>query len=196
MNDTNFVMCKYIRTKQGSHPLTGITQFVNPLPDVKMRRSGRFWVMDYGYRTEGETFLVHEMDRAAQPGWFNLVALPQAQRVVRLPQRPPRRPPVPPKPVWQEVTKPELIPEPIPEADVFDLQLLPGVTAEIAERLSGAGYVDADTIKSGGKAGLEAIKGIGEAKAAMILNAVQPVPAKVGTDVIAELEALLGVSAQ
>jgi len=145
------------------------------------------------------------LDKDAQPSWFSEIAPPQAQRVVKLPKRKPRRAPSAPMPVWEDTgpTAPHpladmepLVPNIDEQTDGdmnkngFDLQLLPGVTDTIAEKMKTLGLDSADAINSAGIDGLTKIKGIGPAKADTILQALQP-QTQPEIDILKEMERLL-----
>ena len=158
MSDESFVLIEYMPARGGSHGVVGLTTFSSKQTD-NMRRVSGGWVFDYGYRARGDKFLVHRLDQRALPNWFRIVAVPDAQRVVRLP--------VPSQPV---ATPP---PPVIKQPEGLDLQLLPGITPALAKAMQDAGFDTKDAILTGD---LTTVKGIGAAKASAIKEALNVIP--------------------
>jgi len=115
---------------------------------------------DYGRRAGGNVFLVHQDDIRSQPHLFQ----PQEQAA---PITAPAHPPPPPPPA----------PEPVAGTVIFDLQILPGVTPAIADGIRALGIVTKEDVLEAGLEGLMKVKGIGEAKAAVILGAAGTIEA-------------------
>lgn len=151
MTDDNYVLCKYMHPNRGQHNVTGQGQ----------EGGSKQW---YGYRAHGDTFLVHKLDIRAQPHLF----VPVDASVAR------------------GVSTNEPVPEPVQGFDAeaylakkreqwrgeaeLDLQGLPGVTEKIANSMKASGFTTKESIVSAGAKTLqESVKGIGEAKAEMIV---------------------------
>ena len=108
----------------------------------------------YGYRGGGDEFLVHKADIAAQPHMF----MPIRKRI-----EVPGQSVTPPPPTMTEEAK-EL-------PSFFDLQALPGITPALERRMLDSGFDSRDKILSSGADMLsESVKGIGLAKANMIID--------------------------
>lgn len=186
LRDENFVMCRYVRPKRGAHPVTGVTAFPRNLSGFRMRHTAEGWVIDYGYHTQGDEFLVHISDQRSLAMWFQIIEAREAARSIPLPTRS-KPDPKPPEELGMKQ-------EPQPELG-FDLQTIPGVTPDLASILTDRNLDTPEAIVDGGSDALTAIKGIGPVKAEAILAAAEDLlhtePAT-EDDVIAELEALLG----
>lgn len=145
MSDESFVMVTYKHPNRGQHPVTGAI--------TKTR---------YGYRAGGDQFLVHRDDIAAQPHLFEAVPQRVVSKVVPVA-------PVAPVPIAapQPVKAPALAPARL------DLQRLPGVNAEMAAGLEALGWTSAEAILAAGVAGLQGVRGIGPARAQMIVAAIE-----------------------
>lgn len=172
MADDELVMIEYAHPSRGSHAVYGGG---NP------RRS-------YGYRKQGDRFLVQRVDLRLYPHWFKplMMAEPPPTEEVA---------PPPPEPlfdlgktIYPEVVTPVSDVLPIP-ADVtrpatsaqeriiqkarLDLQALPGVTPAVANAMRRAGIRTAEDILNMGVEGLLNIQWIGPQKAPMIYQHVQ-----------------------
>jgi len=168
-------------------------------------------VLDYGYHSEGETFLVHRRDIEALASWF---APAKAQDYGSDILSVPMEPPVTPEPpvaleeervgvgvapgAFEEPEQPALgAQEVLAEVDVaeaFDIQTIPGVTAILAKRLRAAGLDTLDLILSADVEGLERVRGIGSVRAASIVAAARDLlerPRLSEDEALAELEELL-----
>jgi glycosyltransferase involved in cell wall biosynthesis len=179
MSDSEYVLVLYAHPNRGQHVVVGgVTK------------------TKYGYRAGGDTFLVHKDDIKSQPHLFQPiearpvapsatpqpviapVALPKLDRDSSPAQRPE------PLPSWDDM-RADLYAELYVEGDILDgsddeeldLQLLPGVTPAIARAMQTAGLVTAEAILEAGAEGLQAIKGIGETRAEMILEHLAKQPA-------------------
>lgn len=167
MQDQDMVKIRYNSANRGQHRVVG--------PETRT---------DYGYRKQGDEFLVHRSDIARNPTLFTEIDqyVPPVQSVV--PPAPPRAvaPPAPPAP--RPATPPEAPPAPTierspeetPEASiqapVFDVAALPGVTPAVASQLIEAGVDNVDKFLELGIEGLKKFRGVGEFKAAQIIDAV------------------------
>lgn len=129
--DGDFVKVRLSDGNRGDHPIIG--------PATKTR---------YGYRSDGDVFLVHKADIAARPGAFTPVV-----EGVRVPEVAAEAPPEPES----------IVVEP------FDPSAIPGMTAAIV-RVWPAGLNSRAAILGAGLDGLTAIKGVGKAKAEAILE--------------------------
>jgi glycosyltransferase involved in cell wall biosynthesis/predicted flap endonuclease-1-like 5' DNA nuclease len=176
MNDNDFVLCRYVRPKRGSHPLTGVATFRHDIQGVNMRRSKGGWVIDYGYHTQGDTFYVHQKDLEMLANWF-VVQEQNVQRSVALPSRKetPKKAPnllskVEPKTPPLEIEDGDEPKAVVPEGGDFDLQAIPGVSYEIAVQLAQLGLVTPGAIVEAGTDALQSIKGVGKVRSENILN--------------------------
>lgn len=103
VNDDVFVMAKYLSANKGDHGVVGVAQFTERIQGVKMRPKNvagqTIWIIDYGYRSGGDTFLVHRRDLQLSPTQFEAVQGETSK--VALPQAPPpvRATPVTPRPL-------------------------------------------------------------------------------------------------
>ncbi|MCK9602559.1 MAG: glycosyltransferase [Sphaerochaeta sp.] len=204
--DSDFVLARYVRPSNGSQGVVGAAQFPTAISQ-NMRRVRGGWVMWYGYHSPGDVFLVHKADVRTQPGWFQPVketvqASPVGDRAATLSNRvPTREAALPPAPVTVKpaataatttTTAPTATTTAKPAAPrTFDFQTLPGVTPSIAAQLAKI-YDGPAAIVAGGVELLMQVRGVGEAKAAVIIEAAQgmlvPPPAPVNTkDPIVEL---------
>jgi predicted flap endonuclease-1-like 5' DNA nuclease len=177
MNDSDFVMITYQPGRRGTHGVIGVAVFQNRIA-TNMAHVRGGWVFNYGYRSEGDRFLVHRNDVAQAKSLFMPVETQQAVRKIQVPTAQASQPPAPAQhspqvqsepPVAE--TKPASPPEPTPEP-VFDPQILPGVTPMIAERLLESGYDSLEKIAASGEE-LQDISGIGPAKLELILEAAR-----------------------
>jgi predicted flap endonuclease-1-like 5' DNA nuclease len=134
----------------------------------------------YGYRSDGEKFYIHKNDYSARPGSFRIIE--ETKVVDTAPQA---TPPPPPKivhekpvevetavsaeslPVVKQLTTEESLPE------TFDLQTLPGVSADIARQLNAEGIFFPEDIMEAGVEALTRIKGIGDARAKNIIDSIE-----------------------
>lgn len=155
--DDNFVLIEYQPLRGGSHGVLGTTTFGQKLVD-NMRRTGRGWIFDYGYRSRGDRFLVHRTDQSAQPNIFVLVSSPSAPPPTAAPAPPP---PAPVALTEQTVPESEVETIPVPPNE-FTLLSLPGVTTQMVQALEQAGWTTPEALL---EADLTTIKGIGKAKA-------------------------------
>jgi hypothetical protein len=167
MSDQDFVRVKYIHPNQGTHGVSGQFKFPNML-DVAgmrlgMRNVGDGFIIDYGFRKGGDTFLVHKRDaevshlfqevQTAAGGVFN-----------------------PPQPAAQPTPTPEVIVRearvPVAQLDELDLQLLPGISNENARQLEANGITTKSQVLELGVPGLKKYPGIGEIRAKAIIDAI------------------------
>jgi hypothetical protein len=161
--DNDFVMCKYIHPNRGQHQVIGAaTKTI------------------YGHRGGGAEFLVHKDDIAAQPHIFQ--AIEGHVQPLPMPSKPPNEP-VPLSDVVeiraQPPAKPGFLEVAIDEDEVpvtvipsSELQLLPGITGEMAEELIAKGVTTRDQVADLGIEGLTSIRGIGAVKAEKIIDAI------------------------
>ena len=158
MSDEDFVMAKYLSPNKGQHPVTG---------GVTKRK--------YGYRAGGDEFLVEKDDINGQPHLFQAIeGLVQVPVIVRdAPSKPqPITESVPPREAsWlsQPIDEgPEEIDDPL-----IKLQMVPGITKEIAEQMYADGVKDGDDILELGEEKMLSYRGIGKAKYLLITQAIR-----------------------
>ena len=158
MSDEDFVMAKYLSPNKGQHPVTG---------GVTKRK--------YGYRAGGDEFLVEKDDINGQPHLFQAIeGLVQVPVIVRdAPSKPrPITESVPPREAsWlsQPIDEgPEEIDDPL-----IKLQMVPGITKEIAEQMYADGVKDGDDILMLGEEKMLSYRGIGKAKYLLITQAIE-----------------------
>lgn len=160
MLDNEMLMVIYTHPNRGQHPVYGSA--------TKTK---------YGYRKQGDRFLVHKDDVAAQPHLF---------QVVTVESRPKPRPAAPPPP---QPVKLSPAPQPIVKQDKpaveekhlqekqekiianarLDIQTLPGVTPAAAAGMRKANLTTVEAILEAGEEGLAKVKFLGAAKAEMII---------------------------
>ena len=120
--------------------------------NVRGQATGR----DYSYRSGGEMFLVEYADAVAAPHLFEIMERPIAKHV---PEK-----------------KPDLhLPPDLLEVEAaleFDFQTLPGVNADIAAAMKASGLSTREDVLALGEQGLLQYKGIGPAKAKVIIDAL------------------------
>lgn len=156
MNDENYVLVEYLHQSRGQHLVVGLS--------TKQR---------YGYRKNGDVFLIHKDDFAAARNFYRQVNVVQEPAPAAVPAPPPT-------PVWKEpepVAPPEpLSPPPAVAAAVeeqrLDLQLLPGATPNVVSFLTRAGLTSPEKILEAGVEGLIKVKFVGATKAELIYNYV------------------------
>ena len=164
MSDDDFVMIKYMHPNQGQHSVVG---------SVSKNK--------YGHRKKGDEFLVHKDDIAAFPHLF--IALEGTVTPPPIVRRELVQPTAMVEiPVREEITPPKeaswlsgVIDEEAEDQEVFNLQLIPGVTDQIAEQFEADGIASPDDILALGVDGLKAYTGIGEVKAVLITEAIQKI---------------------
>jgi len=143
--DKDFVLCVYAHPNIGQHKVVG----------AATRRV-------YGYRGGGDRFYVDRQDIAAQPNLFRII-----EEVVKVPE--PTQPEIiapPPEPIVAEVEiKPNII-----ERDITDLHNVPGVTPGIRAQLNAANVHTVEQLLEFGEEGLKELKGVGEKRAATIIE--------------------------
>lgn len=168
--DDNFVLVRYTTPNRGKHPVVGgATQ------------------TSYGYRQAGERFLVDKHDiwvngdpNQAKIGRFFEPVQQEAKISV---QSPPvqRRKAQAPKPLTQEIRnsivesarEPLPEPEPIVDDEPLDLQILPGITNQIAAQLQEKGITTKQGVLDLGIEGLQKLKGVGPVKAEVIIQILE-----------------------
>jgi len=164
MDDDSFVMVKLVDGNRGNHPIVG----------ARTRNK-------YGYRSHGDTFLMHQDDVAAMPGKFQEVV--KAKPITAPAEKQPA-----PEPALVEGAKIPVVETKMrppegkleqesstvlmvarDEARPFDLQTVPGVTSTIARQLEAQGVDSLESLASWSVDDLqEKIKGVGEARAEQI----------------------------
>lgn len=180
MQDENMVMCVYRSPNRGQHNVTGNATRIN-----------------YGHRSAGERFLVHEADIRARPQDF--VPVEELAPAAAPPPPAPAPAPAPPpqtEPAPQEAAAPAEAIEPdteafevdrefedVPEGQIqrpevdhdepIDLQSLPGITTAIQEEMEARDIATVGDILELGVEGLTEIRGIGDSKAATIIGYVK-----------------------
>lgn len=243
--DADMIECVYTHPNKGDHACSGVHVFQQQIPGLPMQRSGAGWTMSYGYRCQGDKFLVHKKDVEGAPHWFKPTnkseGVVNVARARSAPRQAPAPPPVPaarpeptvavsrPEPVVQTPAEPPpptgaptfkqmvddaLAAAPLGAVDdaaeiaqgapvtdavavLFDFQTIPGVTSEIAEQMVGAGMRTARDVIDAGGAKLQAFRGIGPAKAEIILAAAAEklAPPPPPADVEKEIERIMAVGA-
>lgn len=212
MKDSDMVKCRYVKLGKGHHLVVGPA-------------TGKA----YGYRGQGDIFLVHKRDVQAGMNWFQPIQDERPELVVRMPAVQAKVAPPPPEivvpmqlddkgggqPDYDDFVRgviegreapPEAVSAKEPEAEAevseaateqqqeavaaviqgeeqpvtelappakFELQLVPGLTSEIAEQLQADGVVSAEDIVAQGVDGLQKYRGVGAFKASVILQAAQ-----------------------
>jgi hypothetical protein len=167
VSDSDFVMVEYLHPNKGTHGVSGQFKFPNML-DVAgmrlgMRNVGDGFIIDYGFRKGGETFLVHKRDaevshlfrevQTAGGGVFD----------------PPPRP-TDPTPAPEIIVREARVP--IAQLDELDLQLLPGISNVNARQLEADGITTKSQVLELGVPGLKKYPGIGEIRAKAIIDAI------------------------
>jgi len=153
MLDKNFVLCVYTHPNIGQHKVVGaVTKTV------------------YGYRGGGSRFYVDRRDVAAQPNLYHII-----EEVVEVPEA--KVAAVPDSPVSINSTIPidtdeakEPVSTNIIEHEINDLQSVPGVTPGIRAQLEAHNIHSVDELLAFGLDGLQELKGIGEKRAASIME--------------------------
>lgn len=189
VSDQDFDLFFYVSPNRGDHGVLGGHVFPARIAGVNMRKAdGGGWRIDYGHHSGGEPrpFLVHNADAKAQPAFFV-----RAQEYREAPKQEIRVPAEPqPVDISQQFAQEspdnvdplanfandfgakfaEELPEPELIEDEFDPQTIPGVTAKIAEQLLAAGKNTLDDLKSMSVEEWTAIRGVADAKAAIIMD--------------------------
>jgi glycosyltransferase involved in cell wall biosynthesis len=146
-DDSDLILVQYTSPNKGQHSVVGAKTKTN-----------------YSYRRGGDVFLIHHEDYSLQPHMFVIVDnANHPGRPVEKVKKVELQEPVP----IQEDKEDSLISE-----DEFDLQILPGVTPKIAQRMKMTGLSTPNVILQHGEDSLVAVKGIGGTKAAMIYDYV------------------------
>jgi len=194
MDDNDFVKVEYMSANKGEHAIIGVAEFSQRIAANMVRKSASGgWMFRYGTGggrgKGGDKFLVHKRDVELAPNLFRPIqTVQQTARVIApLPRR--EAPPPPPqmvKPTAALVSATEQ-----PEYDVpvftenvieetgeftpppFNPQLLPGVTPKIAEQMEADNIQSAQDVLAKGVEGLMAYRGVGQAKAEIIIAAVR-----------------------
>jgi glycosyltransferase involved in cell wall biosynthesis len=192
--DNDFAMVDYIHPNKGKHQVTGGFVFQDRLPNVKMVNRGNGWSINYGQHGGGEQFLVHRADVQVQQHLFRIV---QAEIKETAPEI--KREPTPaPEPVTGAL--PERMEKYYTDSSVgndvgigtvsevpfstidktvedaeksFDLQMLPGIGAKLAQQLEADGIKTAKDVKALSVDGLSAYPRIDKTKAAIILKTIE-----------------------
>lgn len=164
--DDDMIMISYNSPNRGDHRVIGHAQFSYPIQGLRMISVGGAMRVDYGYRKQGDRFLVHRNELEAAPDLFKPVSasIPEIQ-IAEQSRRPTPRPPE--KLVSIPLTGKEL------EDQKFDLQTIPGVSSDIAEQLRDAGVDIPEDIIELGVEGLKELRGVGNRKAEIIYSATQ-----------------------
>ena len=168
MNDDDFVRAKYLHPNQGTHQVSGQYRFPEQLNfgelRLGMKNVGDGFIIDYGYRKGGETFLVHKRD-ADMSHLFQEIQ-PESSGVFNPPQPPSTSAPIP-----ETIIREARIP--VALRDELDLQLLPGISDKIALLLTNDGISTKTQVLELGVDGLKKYTGIGEVKAKSIIEAIK-----------------------
>ena len=145
IDDGNVVMIRYKHPNRGQHNVMG-------------QATGR----NYSYRCGGEMFLVERADAVAAPHLFDIVKRPIAKHV------PAKKVDLRPPPDLLEVEA--ALEDEVEAALEFDFQTLPGVNADIAAAMKASGLSTREDVLALGEKGLLQYKGIGPAKAKVIIR--------------------------
>lgn len=155
--DADYLYVKYVHRSRSNHAVVG-------------QETGTF----YGYGAHGSRFLVHRSDvwddNGGLRGMFEPIVEKKSpiepdESKVKL--QPPEPKSVKPRPVK---TKP--LP-PLPdEQGKLDLQTVAGITPTIAKQLQDMGRITPEAILALGEEGLKALKGVGPARAAIIIESL------------------------
>lgn len=157
-SDTDVVLVLYSPNRRGDHRVTG--------PATKR---------DYGYRNEGDRFYVLQQDQKLMPDVFRIVVEDKTRE-----QAPVEPPPAPELVAGAAIEERALFPkddERAPEIlseieqDLpFDLQTIPGISAQVAMQLQAMGAHTLEDVVKLGKDTLMQVKGLGPSRAAAILK--------------------------
>lgn len=187
--DRDMVLATYTSPNRGDHLVIGHAVFSTRLPRLNMVQTEVGYRINYGYHAGGSRFVVHRDEFLAAPHLFQAVAstVPEVQvasqrratlpptpqvleekdEIVELAQR--QMPPSARRILEQELERDEIAEKPRKP----DIQLVPGISADIAEQLKELGVDTQEDILTLGIDGLKEIRGIGEKKAAMIISAIE-----------------------
>jgi hypothetical protein len=189
MRDDDFVRVQYVG-KRGNHQVTGGFVFSRQIPGMRMVHRGRGgWSINYGRQSGGNTLLVHSADIQAMPGRFIPIpediaatAPPPVKEPLPAPERitgalePPlprddivERDTTPPPTDWQQ----NIATDAIKTEQAFDFQRLPGVGPSLARQFEQRGLTTKRDVLELGIEGLTALSGVGEAKAKVIIKALE-----------------------
>lgn len=183
LGDGDFTRAKYIG-RRGNHHIIGAFEFDRD-PGLPSKRRGNKWVIYYGYNQHGFETLVHNEDVRIMVGkWQPLVEIQKPPKIETKPLGEPVALPQMKKALEEAKTDRSPMPdlpevESVAEGDMSDmvkplhLEILPGVTPTIAERMREAGLTTVENIRIAGFSGLMNIKGVAEARARAILKAVE-----------------------
>ena len=192
-SDGDFVKAKYMHQNKGSHRVVGPAVFSDRMEGVPMVRVRNGWSLDYRWRSGGDVFLVHRGDLEAAPHLFKSLE-EGASAIVSLPKRKAPTPPAPTRiaPLPEGETKLGMnaaLPGPEPSAErvaptpeellkakeerSFDPQLVPGIGAAVARKMTADGIASEADILELGEEGLQKYGGIGPQKAKVIIEALR-----------------------
>jgi glycosyltransferase involved in cell wall biosynthesis len=165
--DSDMVMISYNSPNRGDHRVVGHAQFQYAVQGLRMIETSGALRVDYGYRKQGDRFLVHRREIEAAPHLFQPVsaAIPEIQ-IASQARRPQTR--APNRLVSNPLTGEELTGD-----RKFDLQTIPGISADVATQLRDKGIDMPEDIIELGVDGLKEIRGVGNRKAEVIIAAVQ-----------------------
>ena len=170
IDERDFVKVKYLHPNRGSHGVIGTTAFPNRIEGLQMKNKGDGWYIDYGYRSGGTVFTIHRSDAEAQSHLYYILD-DTPRGVVNEPR--PMRPATPPPAIVEHRAAPVIREDRIPVDGKVDLQLLPGMTAEIVQQLELDGISTKDQILKLGVEGLKNYRGVGDKKGKMIIEAIK-----------------------
>jgi len=152
MSDSDFLMVEYTHTNRGQHPVYGGATKTH-----------------YGYRGQGDKFLVHKNDVKARPDLFRAV---ESATNALAPQKAIEPPPPPPQ-LWSVAPEPQDERSPVQQRAIdaarFSVETLPGITPTVAARMIDAGLNTPEAIIAAGVDGLISVKGIAETRAKAVL---------------------------
>jgi hypothetical protein len=150
--DSFMVPCEYTHPNRGQHRVYGFALFTEPI-GPNMIKDGDKFRFSYGYRGQGDRFLVHRADIEMAPHLF--------------------RARVPPAPAVADVAQVE------PPPPTFDPQAIPGVTKAFAAVFAEREYDSPDCILELGFDGLMLIEGMTDRRANTILKGAAKLKEKV-----------------
>jgi len=175
--DSEFIRVQYMHGNRGDHRVIGSAQFDRRIEGLNMIGRGGWWYIDYGYHSGGEQMLVHVRDEQLNPHLFRRISV---KDTVPMPE-----PELPPEPAvlaaedepvsYPGIQEPRPIasrlqaPESLRDGSAFDLQSLPGVTADIAAEMKADGIDTIDDVLGLTLEDLKGYSGIGKKRAEAIL---------------------------
>ena len=179
--EQDMVLANYTSTNRGDHKVIGHAAFTYRISGVRMVQTKRGYQIDYGYHPGGSRFIVHKDEFLAAPHLFQPVSstVPEvhiaSQRTssMAVVEKHLEKPmPLKARQILEEELELDLKEEPV-IVRKSDLQTVPGVSADIAAQLKELGADTLEDVLLLGVEGLKDIKGVGDKKADMIINAIE-----------------------